>query len=319
MRRFDNFNSRKYLRVEAVLLLCVFVFSLFHSTAAAMSLSPEFHMEGDEMHVEDAPETDIIAFGKKVFINKRAKGVFVVGGDVVINGNVQGDVGVIGGSITQKKDAFIGGDILVIGGSYKPEIEHPLRDPEKGTVMLGLFEDEIREFSRDPSSLFTPTFSGAYVAQRLLSILFWFLISIGLTTISPGGISRAVARLKLSSLKIVLIGTFAMAAVIFGVAAGIGFLPNYLSGIVGLMAFLMLMLAYLVGRVTLHVLVGKYVIKHLFGEVFRSESLAILSGVLIWAIILSIPYLWSVGILSLFIAGVGLVLTARTPNSWSAD
>lgn len=276
-------------------------------------------MEGDEMHVDDAPETDVIAFGKKVVINKRAKGVFVVGGDVVINGSVEGDVCAIGGSITQKKEAFIGGDIIVIGGSYKPEIDHPLRNEGKETVMLGIFEDEIREFSRDPSSIFTPALTGAYIAQRLLSILFWFLISIGLTTIAPGGISRAVARLKLSSLKIVLIGTFAMAAVVFGVAAGIGYLPNYLGGIVGLMAFLLLMLAYVVGRVTLHVLVGKYVIKQFFCEGLHSEAIAILSGVLIWAVILSVPYLWTVGVLSLFISGVGLVLTARTPARWSSD
>ncbi len=269
------------------------------------------------MHIDEAPETNVVAFGKNVVVNKSAKGVFVMGGDVKINGNVEGDVGVIGGSVTQAKDAFIGGDIIVIGGSYKPEIEHPLRTMGKETVMLGIFEDEIRGFARDPSSIFTPSLTSAYFAQRLLSILFWFLISIGLATIAPGGISRAVTRLKLSSLKVALFGSLGLAAVIFIVAVGVTTLPNYISGIAGLMALILLSLSYILGRVTLHVLVGKYLQKHLLGDGFRSEAIAILIGVVAWTVMLSIPYGWTVGVLCLFISGVGLVLTSKTHTDWS--
>lgn len=319
--RKGPYISKRPIRLATIVFVGIFTFLAIHNTVSAKA--PEFGIDGDQIYVDDSPDTDVIAFGKKVIINKRAKSVFVVGGDVEINGDVEGSVGVIGGSVTQKKEAFIGGDVMVIGGSYKPEIDHPLRNAGKETVMLGIFEDEIRDFSRNPSNIFSPELSAAYIAQRLLSILFWFLISMGLVTIAPGGISRAVTRLKLSSLKVAVIGVLAMISVIIGVAAigvaaSAGFLPNYLGGIVGLMALILLVLAYVMGRVTLHVIVGKYIQKHFFGEGLRSEAFAILFGVIAWAVILSIPYLWTVGVLSLFIAGVGLVLTAKATTNWSA-
>lgn len=302
-RSISNFFSVAAAVFGVLLMTCV-----IHSGAFAMS--PEFHMVGDDMHIEDAPDTDVIAFGKRVVVNKRAKGVFVVGGDVVVDGDVTGDVGVIGGSVTQKKDAYIGGDVIVVGGKYQPEIDHPRRGEGKQTVMLGIFEDEIREFTRNPSSILTPTLSVSFFAQRFLSVLFWFLVSMGLATIAPGAVTRSITRLKLSSLKVAAIGSVALIAVLFGVAAGIGLLPNYLSGVIGLMALCIIGLAYILGRTVLHVIVGRYVQKQLFGEGVHSEALAVLTGVAVWTIILSLPYLWTLGVLCLFAIGTGLVLTA---------
>jgi hypothetical protein len=298
----------KILPSAAIVTAAIFLMCGLHSTA--FSMSPEFQMVGDDMHVGDAPDTDVIAFGKKVVVNKRAKGVFVIGGDVVVDGDVTGDVGVIGGSITQKKDAYIGGDVIVVGGKYQPEIDHPRRGEGKQTVMLGIFEDEIREFTRNPASILTPTLSVSFFAQRLLSLLFWFLVSMGLTTIAPGAVTRSITRLKLSSLKVAAIGTAALIAVLFGVAAGIGFLPNYLSGIVGLMALFIIALAYVLGRTVLHLIFGRYIQKQLFGQGVHSEALAVFTGVAVWTILLSLPYVWTVGVLSLFAIGTGLVLTA---------
>src|SRR5690606_16246844 len=139
----------KLLPPAAVVFAAVFLMCGF--SAKTFSMAPELQMVGDDMHVGDAPDTDVIAFGKKVVVNKRAKGVFVVGGDVVVDGDVTGDVGVTGGSVIQKKDAFIGGDVIVVGGKYEPELEHPKRGEGKQTVMLGIFEDEIREFTRNPA------------------------------------------------------------------------------------------------------------------------------------------------------------------------
>ncbi len=291
------------------------VFLMFGLRAEVFSMSPEFHMVGEDMHIEDAPDTDVIAFGKKVVVNKRVKGVFVVGGDVVVDGEVTGDVGVIGGSVTQKKDAYIGGDVIVVGGKYQPEVDHPRRGEGKQTVMLGIFEDEIREFTRNPASILTPELSVSFFAQRLLSLLFWFLISMGLTTIAPGAVTRSITRLKLSSLKVAAIGSAALVAVLFGVAAGIGFLPNYLSGVVGLMALFIIALAYTLGRTVLHVIAGRYVQKQLFGEGVHSEALAVFTGVAVWTVLLSLPYLWTVGVLTLFAVGTGLVLTAGGRNT----
>jgi hypothetical protein len=182
--------------------------------------------------------------------------------------------------------------------------------------MYAGYEEEIRNLSQNPSSLFSPHFSLAFLAQRILSVLFWFVISLGLATIAPGAVSRAIARFQLSTLKVVAIGALASLVTTVGVVASLNVLPNPLGVIFGMMAFVLLMLAYVFGRVALNVSVGKLLQKHLLGEKNNSEALAILIGVLTWTLLLSIPYVWTLALFTLFATGVGLVLTARSQAGW---
>ncbi len=271
------------------------------------------------MTVENAPETEVISFGKTVIVKQSAKGVFVFGGDIIIEGRVEGDVGTIGGSVIQKKDAFVGGDVIVFGGSYKPEADKPLRNEGKETIMIGVFEEELRSLSQNPSELFSPSFSLAFFAQRALSILFWFVVTLGFATIAPGAVSRSIARVNLSALKVIGIGFFAFLVATIGIVASFSILPNYLSGILGLMSFVLLMLAFVFGRVVLNVSFGKLLQKYFLPNKNHSETLAIFIGVVVWTVILSIPYLWPFALLALFSAGIGLVLTARSPGGWKTN
>lgn len=272
--------------------------------------------DGNTMTVNDAPDMEVVAFGKSVIVKNRAKGVLAIGGDVMIEGSVSGDVATIGGSITQRDGAYIGGDVIAFGGAYKAESQAPLREAGKETVMFGMFEDELREMAKNPSEIFSPTFSWSFLAQRILSILFWFIVSFGLTTLAPGSISRAIARFQLSTLKVAVIGTVALVLMLIGVIGSVNALPDYLSVSLGLMAFVLLMLAYVFGRVSLQLSVGKFLQKNLLPNGNRSETIAILFGVVFWTLLLSVPYVWTFAVLSLFVAGLGLVLTGRTANSW---
>ena len=182
--------------------------------------------------------------------------------------------------------------------------------------MYAGYEEELRNVTQNPASLFSPNFTVAFFAQRLLSVLFWFLVSLGLTTIAPGAVSRAIARFQLSSLKVVGIGLAAFLLTTIGIIGSLSFLPNYLSAILGIMAFAMLMMAYVFGRVALHLSVGKLIQKQFLSEGHRSETIAILIGVVFWTIVLSVPFLWTIALVGLFSAGIGLVLTARTQNPW---
>jgi hypothetical protein len=101
-----------------------------------------------------------------------------------------------------------------------------------------------------------------------------------------------------------------------GVAAGLTFLPNFLSAVIGLMAFVLLLLAYVFGRVALQVSAGKWLQKRFLAENKHSESAALLSGAFIWTVFLSVPYVWTFALLLLFIASLGIVLTARSTNNW---
>ena len=273
-------------------------------------------MEGDTVTIGNMPEQQVISVGKKVVIEKHAREVFSFGGDIIVEGRVDGDVATIGGNIIQKEGAFIGGDVLVFGGAYLPESRQPLRNEGKQTVMIAMFEEQLRSFGQNPAQILSPTLTWTFLAQRILSILFWFVISLALTTIAPGAVSRAVARVQLSTFKIFAVGFFGFWITVIGVIVGLKLLPEYLSAMIGLMALLLLILGYVFGRVAMQMSVGKIVQKHFLPEKWQSETIALLTGVIVWSILLSIPYVWVLTLLVLFSASIGLVLTARAANSW---
>lgn len=300
--------------LAGVLLLLSF-FQLF---SAGVLAHPEISTSDDQstIIVNNAPEEKIVAFGKSVIVKKQAEGVIAVGGDIIIEGRVEGDVATIGGNITQKEGAYIGGDIIVFGGTYKSESQTPLREAGKETVVFGFLEEELRNFGQNPAQIFSPSFSLSFLAQRVFVALLWFIISLAVTTIAPGAISRSVARIHLSSLKICAIGAGAFLLIAGLIVFGVVGLPNYFGATLALMGMLVLILGYVFGRVSLQVSLGKLVQKHLLSESNRSETLATLIGVLVWTFFLSLPYVWLLALFTVFSVGIGLILTGRSSARW---
>jgi hypothetical protein len=308
-------NIFSHLQIPFGQTLLGFVFILLAVISIYSQTQTISRTDENTITVENS-QSEVYSFGKNVIVKGNSQGVLAFGGDVIVEGTIDGDVATIGGSIIQKENASIGGDVIIFGGTYRPESKNPLRNADKETVMIAVFEDELRNFTQNPSMLFSPTVSLAFLAQRILSILFWFILSLALTTISPGAVSRAIARFRLSTLKIIAIGFFSFLGTTVGVMACLNFLPNYINAIVVFMVFLLLILAYVFGRVALQLIVGKQLQKQFLPESKQSETLAILIGVIVWTIFLSIPYLWVFALIALISASVGLVLTARSSGGW---
>lgn len=302
-------KCRKLRLFGTALFLLLFVSSVTTPAQSQFATSPD----GNTMVIDEAPEMQVIAVAKTVVIKGSAKEVFCWGGDIIVEGRVDGDVAAFGGNVIQKAGGYIGGDVIVIGGAYRPESGEPLREPGRETIMFGVFENELREFAQNPSQIFAPTFTWTFLAQRILSILFWFVVTLIVATIAPGAVSRASARFQLSPLKVLGLGFAGFIFTAVGTVVTISALPEYLSVVIGFMAFVLLMLAYGFGRVAMQVSLGKYIQRQFPGEAKRSEAIAILIGVVAWSILLSVPYLWTLSLLVLFAAGIGMVITAR-PN-----
>ena len=295
--------------LAAIAFILLAVFALF-------AQSPNIASSDENTLTIEEPQGEIYSFGKNVVVRGNAKGVLVFGGDAVIEGAVDGDVAAIGGSIIQKETGSISGDVIIFGGAYRPEGKTPLRNPEKETIVFAVFEEDFRRLAQNPSQLFSPNFSLGFLAQRVLLLLFWFVISLALTTIAPGAVSRAVTRFQLSKLKVFAVGSVGFLLTTVGVMASLSFLPNYVSAIVSLMVFVLLLLGYVYGRVALQVSIGKQLQKHLLPNNKHSETFALLIGAFVWTLLLSIPYLWTFALIALIAASVGLVLTARSTNNW---
>jgi hypothetical protein len=134
------------------------------------------------------------------------KGAMSFGGDVIVEGTVEGDVATIGGSVIQKPGSRIDGDVIVVGGTYTVDDTTAQRRPKAMTFMYAGYQEELRDMMRNPTGLFSPSWTPTYFGTRLLVVLFWFLVSLGFTAAMPGTISRGVARLQLTSLRVAAIG-----------------------------------------------------------------------------------------------------------------
>ena len=293
---------------------------LFLVLVCSVAAQPKFSVSPDNiLTIDDSPEQEFFAHGKTVVVKGRVKGVLSFGGDVIVEGHVDGDIATVGGSVIQREEGYIGGDVIVLGGRYKAECSDPRREPGKETIMYAGYEEELRDFTQNPSVFFAPSFSLSFIAQRVLSALFWFIVSLGLATLAPGAVSRAVARFQLSSVKVIAIGIVTFLVASIGVIGSLSILPNYLGAVVGFMAFVLLILSYVFGRVALNVGIGKMLQRRFLPEKSQSETLAIFLGVAFWTTLLSIPYVWTITLLTLFSAGIGLVMTLRQTKKWQIE
>ncbi len=196
--------------------------------------------------------------GRTVRVRGRVShGVIAFGGDVVVEGRVEGDVATVGGSVSQKEGSYVGGDVIILGGTYHHGKTGPGRNPASNTIMFAGYEEELRGLARDPSVLLTPEFSLAFVGLRLLGVLLWFVVSLGLTAISPGAVSRGAARLQLTSLRVAVIGVLGALVAGPGVFAALHYLPPVLGVFVSATALLLLLFAYVFGRVCIYAATGQ--------------------------------------------------------------
>ena len=265
---------------------------------------------GEELLIDGRHAGDGFGVGRSVRVRGEVGGVIAFGGDVVVEGRVEGDAAAVGGSVIQLPGSFVGGDVMVFGGEYRQE-GGAGRGPAGKTFMVAGYEQELRDLARNPASLLTPEFSLAFVGWRLMAVLFWFVVSIALTAVSPGAVGRAAARLQLTLPRVALIGLVGALVLGPGVTSALHFLPPALAALVGVTALLLLLLSYLFGRVVIHAATGRWLQRVLLPEDRRSESVALLLGASFWAVVLALPYVWPFVVVALVVLSLGLSLTAR--------
>ena len=142
--------------------------------------------------VQGTYDGTVFGVGKSVRIAGTVKqGAMSFGGDVIVEGTVDGDVAAIGGSVIQKAGSRIGGDVIVLGGSYHADDAPANRRPEAMTMMYAGYQQELRDMMRDPTGIFSPHWTPTYFGIRLLVVLFWFLVALGFTAAMPGSMHAA--------------------------------------------------------------------------------------------------------------------------------
>jgi len=272
-----------------------------------------------EMVIRGNNEGTVYGLGNSVRITGTAKEAISLGGDVIVEGTVEGDVATIGGSVIQKAGARIGGDVMVFGGTYRTEDAQANRKPEAITIMYAGYQQELGEMMRNPTGLFSPRWTPSYLGIRLLVVLFWFVVSLAFTAVMPGTISRGIARLQLTSLRVAAIGLIGMVVVFVGVLLCLRIIPEPISVVIGLLALSLWFVAGLFGRVILYAATGRWLQRKYFPIAKHSEAVALLLGTTFWVLLTSLPYVWPFMATFILIISFGLALTARYRVGWNAN
>ena len=312
-RRGNRIEPSMFYRTGALIFLLLLSVSALRAQALPDSLA------GDKSAqvLEGVIAGNAYGLGQSIRINGTVKeGAIAFGGDVIVQGTVEGDVAAIGGSVIQLEGARIGGDVIVVGGMYRHAGKTPNRNPSSMTVMYAGYEQELRDMMRSPKGMLSPTWSPTYVGSRLLSVLFWFVVSLALTAAMPGAVGRGVARMRLASLRVAVIGF--LGAIVFGmgVVACLFLLPDPFSVLVGMMALLFILVAGVFGRVVIYAATGRWLQRKYLPAGGNSESVALLLGTLLWGVLSSLPYLWPFIVALTLVFSWGLALTAGRRNGW---
>jgi hypothetical protein len=297
-------------------LFCAFIGVLALAIVVAAQPAAEHPGDPQARVIDGVTTTTVFGMGQSIRITGTVKeGAIAFGGDVIVEGSVDGDVAAIGGSVVQRDGARIGGDVIVLGGIYHHGKAAPDRDPKSVTIMYAGYEDQLRHVMRDPFSLLHPQLSAVFLGTRLLAVLIWFIISLALAASMPNTISRAVTRLQLSSIRVALIGLLGSVAITAGIIGSLWLLPSIMGAALSVMALLLAIVATVFGRVVIFAATGQWLQRRLAPRL-KSESVIILAGVVFWIVLSSLPYIWPFIQAGLFVASIGLALTARYRIAW---
>jgi len=305
-------------RLRMVLQSCSLLVVLGCLLYAIQAQNPPVPQPTDSPYImEGVSDTDVYALGHSLQINGTVKkGAIALGGDVIVRGVVEEDVAAIGGSVIQLEGARIGGDVMVVGGAYHHVDQIPNRNPQAMTLMYAGYEQELRNIMRNPKDLLAPKWSAAYIGFRLLAVLFWFIVSLALTAAMPGTISRGIARLQLTSLRVAVIGFVGAVVISIGVPTALHYLPAPISILLGLMALLLILIAALFGRVMIYAATGRWLQRKFLKVGRNSEAVALLTGTVFWITLSSLPYIWPFVVALILVTSLGLALTARYKVGW---
>jgi hypothetical protein len=304
--------SSKTIRLTSLALVTVAVLAFGWLAVSALVSDPEA-VPPLVVDQDDEVQQDLVVKGQSVEIVGRVRGgVLALGGDVTISGTVDGDVATIGGSVSLGESSHVSGDVLVLGGHYSSKGAE-CRDQHKETVWLAGTEQTLREFFANPTrELLVPRMDRSYFGWRIAAAFSSFVLAVMLVAIAPAQVSRASERLAADPLKIAAIGLVGTLAGVLLVSLALVALPAPLSAVCSGLVLVALVVVQLFGRVVAYFLVGRWLQRVTLGQRSRSQTVALLLGVLALAFAGSLPVVGALLVFATFILSIGIIFTVTS-------
>ena len=217
-------------------------FLLFFLVAAGLLLSAA---DGKEIKVAagEIRTTAINAFNTSLRIQgKIDESIFLVGGTLILDGEVSGDVICIASKVAIGENAVIGLDLIVIGGN----LEKAERSKIGGQLYHVRTQKDLKKIAGSMLP-FLPE-SGGLTFFKISKIFFWLILTLLTLLILPAAIGRAAVMLGEAPLR------------------------HLLRGLITLLAFALLLLSFLlmsivlIGIPLLIMLIAAYFLLLIFGR-----------------------------------------------------
>jgi len=241
----------------------------------------------------------INAFGSDLVIGgKVAEGIFLVGGSLLLSGEVAGDVICIGSRVDIRDGAVIGRDLIVIGSRL---------DKAPGCRINGEFyyirtREDLKKIARTVLP-FLPG-SGGLTFFKISKIFFWFILVMLTLLLLPAQVNRAAGMLNKSPLHYGAFGLLAMAAF---------FLLLLIFIVLSLVLIGIPLLLVLIALYFLLLIFGRAVVFYAIGEriaaVLKCNDNGILFmtlGTAVYALLKFIPWLGALLLVVMDIAAIGI-------------
>jgi len=241
----------------------------------------------------------INAFNSALVIDGKVEdGIFLIGGSLRLSGAVNGDVICLGSQVDIGEGAFIGRDLIIIGGRLA-------KDP--GCKINGEFyyvrtREDLKKISHTLLP-FLPE-SGGMTFFRVSKIFLWFILVMLALLLLPLQVSRAAAMLKKAPLRHGAFGLLAMLAFILLLLVFI-ILSLVLIGIpllVLLIAAYFLILIF--GRAVLYFAIGSAIAAAF--KINGSPVLFVVLGTLVYALLKFVPWIGAPLLIIMDIVAIGI-------------
>jgi len=252
----------------------------------------------------------INAFNARLAIHgKMAESVFLMGGSLLLDGEVSGDVICIGARVEIAGTARIGRDLIVIGGRLD-KAEQSRVHGETYNIRTG---NDLKKIAGSLLPILPE--SGDMSFFKVIKLFFWLVLSLLTLAIFPVQVGQAAAMLPEAPLR--HLGRGLLALLLFVLLLFAFLLLSFI--LIGIPLLIMLLAAYFLvlifGRAAVFYFIGERA--GLWLRLKANPALFIVLGVAAYALLKFIPYLGVLllVILDLLAAGVGVGFFLRRRKS----
>ncbi|MCP4215993.1 MAG: hypothetical protein GY765_15170 [bacterium] len=282
---------------KSILLLAFLCFCACGLSASDFKMEKDLTIPAGEIYPQS-----IICFQGKITVQGAVKSsVLMIGGELVLDGEVGEDVICMGTTVTIGKNAHIIRDLYVIGGTLKKD---------EGVKIGGEYfyfkfdmekiENTLLPFLGDSSTI---TFFKA------VKTILWFIIALVVFALFPDKISRAEEIFDTHRMRICTIGLMSVFSFIFLMFCSILLSLIYIGIPLMIMLILLYFVIYVFGRIAMFYFIGRK-----FAGLIKKRNIAsavlIMMGILVYAVVYAgisfIPIVGSVVVVLLNIIELGI-------------